>query len=138
MFSISNTSCFTNNGRQLTGVICSQLLLFLDESFDTIVHILDEINFVSAKSSQVGDIEDTVVTLSVLTVDTSDLYVVLISNGLHKALLLHKFWKVNVNRCSQSSTHVDWASRDVTEMLIIGEFGLLLDLSSGDRKSLEN
>ena len=39
---------------------------------------------------------------------------------------------------SKSATMVSWAVRDATEMLVIGECSLLLDLSSGDRESLEN
>ena len=123
---------------QLTAAICSQLLLFLDEGLDTVIHILDKVDLVSAESSQVRDIENTIIRLGVLTVDTSDLYVVLVSDGLHKRFVLHELWKVDVHRCSQTSTHVGWAGGDVTEVLVIGEFGLLFDLTSGDGKSLEN
>jgi hypothetical protein len=74
----------------------------------------------------------------VLTVDTSDLYVVFIGDGLVKILSFHEFWKVDVNGSSETSSKVCWAVRDITEMLIIGELGFFFDLTGSNGKSLED
>jgi len=116
----------------------SQALFSFDHGFDTIVHILNEFNFVSSESSQVGDIEDTIVSFGVLSVDTSDLYVIFVSDGLMEIWVLHELWKVDVNGGSESSSKVGWAGRDVTEMLIVSEFGFLLDKAGSSGESLEN
>jgi len=118
--------------------IYSQALFGLDHGFDTIVHILDEFNLVSSESSQVGDIEDTIVSLGVLSVDTSDLYVIFVSDRLMEIWVLHELWKVDVNGSSKSGTKVSWAGRNVTEMLIVGEFGFLLNEASSGGESLED
>ena len=96
------------------GTNYSQALFGLDHGFDTIVHILDEFDLVSSESSQVGDIEDTIVSLGVLSVDTSDLYVIFVSDGLMEVWVLHELWKVDVNGSSESSSKVGWASGDVS------------------------
>ena len=116
----------------------SERLLSSDHSLDAIIHVLDELNLVSAESSQVGDVEDTVVSLGVLTVDTSDLDVVLVSDLLVELRVSHELGKVDVNGGSETSTHVGWAGGNVTKVLVVGELGLLLDLVGGGSKSLED
>jgi len=116
----------------------SQAFLGSDHRFDSIVHVLDKLDFVSSESSEVGDIEDTVVSLGVLSVDTSDLYVIFIGNGLVEFLVLHQFWQVDVNRSSETSSHVGWAGGNVSEMFVIGEFCFLLNLVGTISKSSEN
>ena len=91
---------------------------------------MDELDLVSSESSQVGDIEDTVISLGVLSVDTSDLDLIFVSNGLMEIWVLHELWKVDVNGGSESSSEVGWASRDVTKMLVVGEFGFLFNETS--------
>ena len=88
---------------------------------------MDELNLVSSESSKVGDIEDTIVGLGVLSVDTSDLDEVLGGNGFEKILSVHEFWEVDVDGSSKSSSEVSWASGDVTEMLVVGEFGFIFN-----------
>jgi hypothetical protein len=58
---------------------------------DTINHVLNELPLGSAESPSVGDIEHTVVGLSVLSMDTTDLDEVFISNSIELLLLGHKF-----------------------------------------------
>jgi len=99
---------------------------------------LDELNLVSSESSQVGDIEDTIVSLGVLTVDTSDLDVIFVGNGLMEGFVLHQLWKVDVDGGSETGSKVSWAVRDVTEMLVVGEFSFGLNNGSGGGESLEN
>ena len=99
---------------------------------------MDELNLISAESSQVGDIEDTIVSLGVLTVDTSDLDVIFVGNGLMESFVLHQLWKVDMDGGSETGSKVSWAVRDVTEMLVVGEFSFGLDLVGGISKSSEN
>jgi len=81
-----------------TDAICSCLsLLSVDEGSDTVDHVLDKLSLGSSKSSSVGDIEDTVVGLSVLSVDTSNLDVVFIGNLVELFLVLHQLWKFDMD-----------------------------------------
>jgi len=116
----------------------SQGLLSSDHGFDTIIHILDELDLVSSESSQVGNIENTIISLGVLTVDSSNLDVIFIGNGLMQGLSFHQFWQVDVNGGSQTGSHVGWASRDVTEVLVVGEFSFGLNDVGGISESLED
>ena len=76
---------------------CSEGLLSVDEGSDTINHVLNKLFLRSTESSSVGDIKDTIVGLSVLSVDTSDLDIVFVSNGIELFLVVHQLWKLNVN-----------------------------------------
>jgi len=76
---------------------CSQGFFSLNKCFDTIVHVLHKFDLVSAESSEVRDIEYTVIGLGMLTMNTSNLDVVLISNGVHEILLGHEFREVDMN-----------------------------------------
>merc|ERR1712046_269562 len=98
-----------------------QALFSLDHGFNSIVHVLDELDLVSSESSQVGDIEDTIISFGVLSVDTSDLDLIFVSNGLMEVWVLHELWKVDMNGGSESSSKIGWASRDVTKMRVVGE-----------------
>jgi len=99
---------------------------------------LDELNLVSTESSHVGDIEDTIVSLGVLTVDTSDLDVIFIGNGLMERLVLHQFWEVDVDGGSETGSKVSWAVGDITEMFVVGELSLGLNFVGGISESREN
>jgi len=99
---------------------------------------LDELDLVSSESSQVGNIEDTIISLGVLTVDTSNLDVIFIGDGLVEGLSFHQFWQVDVDGGSQTGSHVGWASRDITEVLVVGKFSFGLNEVGGISESLEN
>lgn len=82
-----------NDGLRLRlnlGWLGTKFFLFSDHSFDTIVHILDEILLRPTESTLVGDVVDVVVSFSVLTVGTSDLNVEMIGNLLEFYLALSK------------------------------------------------
>ena len=66
----------------------SETFLGLDHGFDTVVHILNEINFGASESAEVRNIEDSVVSLSVLSVGATDLDVVLVSDCLELVFFL--------------------------------------------------
>ena len=117
---------------------CSQGLLLLHECLDTVDHVLDELLLGLTESSPVGDIEDTIIGLGVLTVDTSDLDFVLVGNSIESILVLHQLWKVDVDGGSHGGTEVGWARGDVTEMVIVGEFANSLDVFGGRAESGEH
>lgn len=70
--------------------------------------------------------------------DTTDLNIVLVSDGVEELGLLGELGKSDVNGSSKTSSEVGRAGGDVTEMVIGSEFGLSLDLTSGTGESLEN
>jgi hypothetical protein len=110
----------------------------LDEGLDTVVHVLGQFDLVAAESSQVGDIEDTIVSLGMLTVSTADLDEVLVSDGLELVLVLLKLGELDVDGGSHAGTEVGGAGRNVTEMGVVLELGNLLNLGGGDGKTLED
>ena len=111
-----------------------------NHTFYSIVHVLNQICFTSSESSSVWDIENAIVSFGMLSMDTSDLNVVFISDlvELLFVFFLGKIWKFNMNGCSKSSSKIGWARCDITEMIIVSEFSLCLDLSSCDGESTEN
>jgi hypothetical protein len=92
----------------------------------------------TSESSLVGDIISSVIGLRVLTVDTSDLDVILIGDLLEFILLLSEFWKLNMDGSSEGGTEVSWARGDVTEMFVVRELADSLDVSSGSAESVED
>jgi len=99
---------------------------------------LNQVSLRATKSSLVRDVKDAVIGLGVFTVNTSDLHVVLVSDSIELILVLCKERKLDVNRCSQSSTEIGWARGNVTKMVIMCELGNLLNESSGSGESGEN
>ena len=75
----------------------SEGLLLLDHSLDTVVHVLDEVSLGAAESALVGDVVGGIGGLGVLTVDTSDLDVVLISDSLELVPLLGELGESDVD-----------------------------------------
>ena len=89
--------------------MCSGSELGVHEGSDSIDHVLDKLLLRSSESSLVGDIEGSVIGLGVLSMDTSDLYVVLISDLVELCLVLHELWKLDVDGGSEGGTEVGWA-----------------------------
>lgn len=73
-----------------------------------------------------------------LTVDTSNLNIVLVSNGVELFLLFHELGEVDMHRSSEGGTKIGRARGDVSEMLILSELAILLDGLSGSAKSIED
>lgn len=73
-----------------------------------------------------------------LSVNTSDLNVVLVGDLLEFGHVLHEFWKLDVDGGSQSGTKVGWAGGDVSEMLVVGERAHSLDVGSSVAEPLED
>jgi len=87
----------------------SQGSFLLHEGLDTMDHVLDELLLGLTESSLVRNIEDAVVGLGVLTVNTSDLDLVVISNLVEGVFVSHQLWQLDVDGCSQGGTEVCWA-----------------------------
>ena len=64
---------------------------------NSVNHVLNELFLRSSESSEVGDVVSTVIRLTVLSVDTSDLYVIFVSNSLELVLLLGELWKLDMD-----------------------------------------
>jgi len=107
---------------------CSQSFLCFDHGFNTVVHVLHEIFLGATETSLVGDVVGAVVRLRVLTMDTTDLDVVLVSDGLELFLLLAELGELDVDRGAESSAKVGWAGSDVAQVAVVGE---LRDLFNG-------
>ena len=73
-----------------------------------------------------------------LSVDTSDLHVVLVSDSVELVLVLHQLWKLDVHGSSEGGTEVGWARGDVTEMVIMGKLALGLDVGGSSAESVED
>lgn len=127
----------------MTGAVpstrCSGLgLLSFDEGSDSVDHILDKGFLRESESSLVGDVEDTVVGLSMLSVDTSDLNVIFVSDLVEQFLVLHQFWQLDVHGGSEGGTEVGRARGDESKMVVVRELANLLNLSSSSAKSVEH
>ena len=70
--------------------------------------------------------------------DSADLNVVFVRNRLKRRFVLGEERKLDVNRTSQSSAKVSGAGGDVTQVVIVSEFGDGLNVSDGAAKSVEN
>jgi len=76
---------------------------------NTIDHILDKLFLGFTESSSVGNIEDSVISFGVLSVDTSDLHLVFVSNFVESFLVLLELWERDMDGSSHGGTKVGWA-----------------------------
>jgi len=118
--------------------LLSEGLLLLDHSLDTVVHILNEVLLRAAETSLVGDVVGGIGGLGVLTVNTSDLYVELVGDGLELIPLLGELGESDVDGGAEGGSEVGGAGGDVAEVVVVGELGVLLDVSSSAGKSVED
>jgi hypothetical protein len=88
------------------GLRGTKFFFFHNHSFDTIVHVLNEILLRPTKSTFVGDVVNVVVSFGVLTVGTSDLDVEFISDLLEYSLALTKVGQVDVDRSTESGSTI--------------------------------
>ena len=132
-FNCCITGCWSSSSSTKSFLSC-------DHSFNTVVHVLNQVFFGSSKSSSVRDIKNTIVSFGVLTMDSSDLNIVLVSDFVELLFVffLGKHWKFDMNRCSQGSSKISWAWGDVTEVVIMSELSFFLDSGGSNCKSREN
>jgi len=106
---------------------------------DSVDHVLDELFLGLTESSSVGDIEDSIVGLRVLSVDTSDLNLIFISDLVELFLMLHQLWEHDVHGTSHGGTEVGWARSNVSEVIIVSKFDVSgLKMSNSSAESVEN
>ena len=105
---------------------------------DTVDHILNEGGLTHTESSLVGDIVGTVIGFGVLSVDSSDLYVIFVSDSVELSFILSELWKLDMDGSSHGGTKVSWARGDVTKMIIVRELGNLLNNGGGSAESIED
>jgi hypothetical protein len=74
----------------------------------------------------------------VLSVDSSDLYVIFVSDSVELSFILSEFWKLDMDGSSHGCTKVSWARGDVTKMVIVTELGNLLNNGGGSAESIED
>lgn len=91
-----------------SGTTIVKNLLHLDHGFEAVVHILHEVALGAAEASLVGNIEDSIVSFSVLTMDASDLDVVPIRNIVEQFHVFCQIWQRNVDRGPQGRAKVGW------------------------------
>ena len=116
----------------------SARFLGLDHGADTVNHILDEVFLGAAETSLVGDIVGAVVSLGVLTVDASDLDVVLVGNSLELVLLLAELGQLDVHRGAHGSAKICGAGGDVAESRVVSELADGLDVGSGSAEAVKD
>ena len=116
----------------------SHSFLSFDHGFDTVIHILNESGLRATESASVRDVVDVVVGFGVLTVSTTNLDEVLVSDSLEGLLVLSKIGEVDMDRSTKSGSEVGWARSDVTEVVVVSELSDLFDSSSGVTESLED
>jgi hypothetical protein len=73
-----------------------------------------------------------------LSMGTSDLDMILVSDCLEIFFLHAKLGQLDVNRGSQCGSKVSWARSDVTQSFIEGELNHLLDVFAGSAKSVKD
>jgi len=78
----------------------AKLFLLGNHSFDTVVHILNKLNFRETESSLVGDVINMISRFGVLTVNSANLNFETVSNCLEFFLSCTKFRQSNVDRGS--------------------------------------
>jgi len=123
------------------GSRCSlELVLSLDHSLNSVVHVLDEVLLGSSETSLVGDIEETLLTLGGFSGRSTDLDGVLVGNSLELGLVLWsaQLWKVDVDGGTEGGSEVGWARSDVTQVVVVSELASLLDLVDGSAESVED
>jgi hypothetical protein len=116
----------------------SELLLSGNHSLNTVVHVLHESFLTLAETVSVGDIVGAVSGLGVLSVDTTDLNVVLVGDLVESLHVLAQEWELDVDRASHGGSEVGWARGDVTEMFVVGERADLLDSGGSTAESVED
>lgn len=74
-----------------------QTLFLLNHSLDAVVHILDQVHCAPAESPPIGNVVNVIAGLTVLSVDASDLYVILVRYLLELIHLFAQLRKLNMH-----------------------------------------
>lgn len=102
------------------------LLLELDELQDTVLHLLDGLVLSETHAPLVGDVVDTTDGFSVFTGGSTDLEVVLASDGLKFAVVSSELGDLDVDGGTDGGSEVGGAEGEETESVVVGEGDILL------------
>lgn len=116
----------------------SESLLRLDHGTNTVDHILDELLLRAAETSLVRDVVSAVIGLGMLTVDTSDLDVVLVGDRVELVLLLAELGKLDVHGSTHGGTKIRGARSDVSKFRRVSEVANGLDGLGSTAESVED
>ena len=75
----------------------AKFFLSRNHGFDTIIHVLNELNFRESKSSLIGDVVDVVISFCMFSVCASYLDIELVCNCLEFGFFTTKLWQMNMN-----------------------------------------
>jgi len=113
-------------------------LLLSDQGLDSVVHVLDKVLLRSSETSLIGDVEDSVRHVGGFSTGSTDLNFVLLGDGLELIHVLCEQWKLDVDGSTESGTEVGWAGGDVSQVVVVSEFGDLLNCSASAAKSVKD
>jgi len=113
---ISRTGLLLLDLRGLVVILLFESLFLLDQSLNTTMHILSQLDLAKAQTSLIGNIENGFFAHGVLTVDTSNLNVMISCDFIHSNLVLRlgQKWQFNMDGSSKTSTQVGGASGNIT------------------------
>ena len=116
----------------------SELKLSSNHGLHTIVHVLDEVLLGAAETTLVGDVEDAIASVGVLTGTATDLHIELIGDALEAGLVLRKLGEMDVDGRTESSAQVSGARGDEAQVAVVTEASTGLDRTGGAGKSVED
>ena len=118
--------------------LCAELELSLHHGLDALIHVLNEVLLGATESTPVGDVEDAIAGVGVLTAGATDLDTPLVGNSLESGPVLGQLWEVDVDGGTEGSSEVGRARRDVTEVIVVGETCDLLNRVGGGAETGED
>jgi len=116
----------------------SHRFLGSDHGLNAIVHILNKGALRASKSALVRDVVGCIHSLRVLSMDSTDLHVVLVCDFLELLHVSRKFRESDVHGSAQSSSQVSGARGDVTAVLVVRELADRLDVGGCAAEALED
>lgn len=116
----------------------SHRFLGSDHGFNAIVHILNKGAFRASKSALVRNVVGCIHSLRVLSMDSTDLHVVLVCDFLELLHVAREFRKFDVHGSAQGSSQVGGARGDVAAVLVVRELADRLDVGGCSAEALED
>ena len=102
----------------------------VNQCFNTIVHVLDQVSFRSSKSPFVWNIKNSIICFCMFSVDSSNLDIIFICNLIKLNFIFWKIWKFDMDRCSEGSSQICWAWCYVAKVIIMSKFSNFFNFRS--------